>query len=63
MTAPEPQISRQRAWQLKKQAAGLCIQCGGERAGSKLRRCFKCADRNAALQAMYAAKKKRKRKK
>lgn len=53
-------ISRQRAWQLRKQAEGKCTQCGNPSRESKTQ-CEECAVKNAtASLRRYHLKKKEK---
>lgn len=43
------QISRQRKWQIKKEAEGRCRQCGGQRSNKSIVLCSRCSKKNNEL--------------
>jgi predicted amidophosphoribosyltransferase len=47
-------VERNRRWQLKKNAAGLCAICGKPAVPGKTR-CEICAEKNRRYQAKYRA--------
>ena len=51
MTSPtQGSVSRQRAWQLRKHALGLCQQCGKPKDGGSKALCRACYARHNAYQ-------------
>lgn len=48
-------VSRQRTWQLKRRAAGLCTQCGAERSGNATY-CDQCRQKAAKIKRIRRAK-------
>lgn len=49
---PDPNVSRQRNWQIKQKLLGRCVKCGGLREPDLETLCRKCQDdRNAKNRA------------
>ena len=52
-------VSKQRAWQLRKAALGLCVSCGGARDEEGISRCGLCSEirnRRARMRRLRAKK-------
>ena len=56
--ADEKKLSRQRRWQLKMEAIGLCRQCGHSYAKVGLKHCRECIRKIANRNAAYYRRKK-----